>query len=169
MNTKCNFELSEATAAQTMISVGFCHFCQMCSDTFENVFWWSDVNPIILVVDHSFHRKKLLVWSHVNFLCGKLHLLQHFLPSAKPFCLEALERSCYNWILYGFSPKSSFTILLIDRSEISISFAMFLMLLHGFLFILLDVFHDSPDTNWPVSSWNWIWWYCCSPWNFSTH
>lgn len=35
---------------------------EMCSDTFRDVSWWSSVNHIILVVDHSLHIESLLIW-----------------------------------------------------------------------------------------------------------
>lgn len=129
------------------------------SDTFENVSWWNVILLIILVVDH--------ISSDKYFVHSMLHLLQHFLPSAKPCLLEGkLENSCCFWILYGFSHKPSFTIQLRDLSEISSSFVIFLMLLHGFLFTIFLTTSVTLGTNSMLSIWNWIGEVVCSSWNF---
>lgn len=57
------------------------------------------------------------MWPNEEFVYGMLQLLEHFLSSDKPFQCSRLR-----WILYGFSPQSSFQIFQSDRPVIARSF-----------------------------------------------
>lgn len=89
---------------------------------------WHGINPIILLVDHSFHSEKLLISPNEDFVCGTLNSSNLFFCRPNHFCLEAFEITCHRGILYCFSLKSSFTNL-ISLSAISSSFAIFLITL----------------------------------------
>lgn len=92
----------------------------MWTEIFEIVSRESCINPIVLGIVHNLHSDKLLVGSNEDFVCGTLHLLLYFLPSAKPFFfLDARGRTCFPWIQYVFTPQFSFTIRFIRLFEIS--------------------------------------------------
>lgn len=86
---------------------------------FWNDSWWSGVNIVVLIVDHSPHSKtKQTKFSsnQMKTVRGTLYLI-FFLPSAKPFCLGAFGNNYRRRISCVFRPIYFFTIL-IDLSEI---------------------------------------------------
>lgn len=103
----------------------------MSSDTFENVPWRSELNPIVMVVGHSRHSEKTPPPTKRRFC------LQHV---ASPPTFYSLYKVVFAWRHLGATAifescmvltlKSIFAVLLSDLSEISSSF---LMLLRGFL------------------------------------
>lgn len=94
------------------------------------------MNPTVLLVDHRHHYEKFLIWPNRYFyLWLTTSPLTFFSLLQVVFDSEALESSCYHWILYIFSLKS-LTIPLRDWSKISSSFDTFLMLLCGLFFTL---------------------------------
>lgn len=82
---------------------------------------------------------RFLIRANKDFVYSTLHLLQYFLPSTKPFCLDVLENSCRRWILHDFISKSSLRI-----------YRNIQQFFHLTVHPLLDV------TDWTVSSWSWI-------------
>lgn len=79
---------------------------EMRSDTFRNGSWWSDVKPIILVVDHSLHWERLLIWSTEDFVCSKLHCMVLILnPLSQSFFRNLSEISSCFCHLDFFSPS----------------------------------------------------------------
>lgn len=125
---------------------------EMFSDSFRNISWWSGVNTILLVGDHSLHTGRVLVRPNRDFEWGTILLMQQFLPFLPShFWLEAFESSFRRWILYGLKPKPSFTISLSDLSKIFIFF--FYHFLRGFLPCHhLYGFNYSPGIKWTNSS-----------------
>lgn len=76
----------------------------MCSESVGNVFCWSVVDPIPLIVDHSVHSEKHHVRANEVFVCSKLLLLH-----ALYVCVWGTLQSSYGrWILYGLSLKLLF-------------------------------------------------------------
>lgn len=92
-------------------------------------------NHIVSIVHHS--EQKLLVRPNEDFVCDTLHLLQQCyslcqaVPDWRHLTASVVVKS---WIIL-LNPKSCFSILRSNWSEVSNSFAVFL-LPRGFLFIL---------------------------------
>lgn len=121
----------------------------MCFHTLRYISWWISVNVIVLIVSHSLHSENILIWPNKNFVYSSLHSnIVFHLPSR--FCLDAFECRCCHWFFPGFSPKSSFTVLFSDLSEISNYFAIFHIHPCG-LHALLDGATDSPEWFLPVT------------------
>lgn len=100
---------------------------------FWNVSWWRGVNS-----DHNLHTEKHLIRLNGEFVCGMLHLLQHFFLPTFSFChfwLEALKSNFCLWILFNY--KSSFSIHVNDLSEISTSFVISLLFFREFFTFFL--------------------------------
>lgn len=93
---------------------------EMRSDTFRNGSWWSDVKPIILVVDHSLHWERLLIWSTEDFVCSKLHCMVLILNPLSQSSLETYRKYpvvfatwiSFHPLFYGFndSPGMDWTV-----------------------------------------------------------
>lgn len=130
-----------------MIPVCFC--CLKCV-SFGNVSWWSGINTIVLIADHSCHNEKLcpIKWK----LCNLLHILQHFLPSAffawRHLRAAIIIESCR---VLSLDPLSQSSLVTSPKYPAILPFSSWISL-HS----LLNGFNDSPGPNWMVSSYNWI-------------
>lgn len=104
---------------------------------------------------YCLHSEKPFVRSKEEFVSDKLHLLQQWVLSTKLFLYGGAREQ----LLYPLSSKSSFTTLLLQPIE-NIPFIYHLPHFYWWVSLHphLDGFNESPDTNWNVSSWNWI---CC--------
>lgn len=111
------------------------------SVTFENVSWWIDINPIVLVVKHVVHGKKPFVILQTKTLSAERCISTRILfPLPGWSRLEALESNCSLLILYFFSPKYYFTNFFSEPSEIFICLGISLVLRRGYITSLMCSF-----------------------------